>query len=125
LQYAPTSNLIITADALYSDFNIETNATSYGHWFTAPNVENAVVDENGTVVDMYQEIGLATDFHAKKFDRLTETSSLGLNFDWHVNNHLNMQIDIDQIVFRVNFFVILDIKFEGLSDKNIKPFELL
>lgn len=96
LQYAPTSNLIITADALYSDFNIETNATSYGHWFTAPNVENAVVDENGTVVDMYQEIGLATDFHAKKFDRLTETSSLGLNFDWHVNNHLNMQIDISR-----------------------------
>jgi TonB-dependent receptor len=96
LQYTPTTNLMITADALYSDFNITTNATSYGHWFTAPNVENAVVDENGTVVDMYQEIGLATDFHAKKFDRLTETSSLGLNFDWHVNNNLNMQFDLSR-----------------------------
>ena len=94
LQYTPTTSLMITADALYSDFNIKTNATSYGHWFTAPNVENAVVDENGTVVDMYQEIGLATDFHAKKFDRLTETSSLGLNFDWNVTNNLNMQFDL-------------------------------
>lgn len=94
LQYAPTDNLIITADALYSDFDIETNATSYGHWFTAPNIENAVVDENGTVVDMYQEIGLATDFHAKKFDRLTESKSFGLNIDWDVNDNLNMQFDL-------------------------------
>jgi hypothetical protein len=36
-----------------------------------------------------------------------------------------MQIGNDQQAFPVNFFVILDIKFEGLSDKNIKPFELL
>ncbi|PAJ72140.1 TonB-dependent receptor [Pseudoalteromonas sp. NBT06-2] len=94
LQYAPLDNLIVTADVLYSDFDIETNATSYGHWFTAPNVENAVVDENGTVIDMYQEIGLATDFHAKKFDRLTSSSSFGLNFNWDINDNLNMQFDL-------------------------------
>lgn len=100
IQYAPSDNLIVTADALYSDFDVETDTTSYGHWFTAPNLEGfgdaagATVDANGTVIDLYQEVGLATDMHAKKFDRLTESSALGLNFDWDVNDNLNMQFDL-------------------------------
>ena len=99
LQYAPKDNLVITADALYSDFDVETNATSYGHWFTAPNITgvnggNPVVDENGTVIDLYQEVGLATDMHAKKFDRLTDSKSLGLNFDWDYNENLNLEFDL-------------------------------
>jgi len=100
IQYAPIDNLIVTADALYSDFDVETDTTSYGHWFTAPNIEGfggdagATIDVNGTVVDLYQEVGLATDMHAKKFDRLTESSAFGLNFDWDVNDKLNMQFDI-------------------------------
>lgn len=100
LQYAPSDNLVITADALYSDFDVESDTTSYGHWFTAPNVEGfgsdagATVDANGTVIDLYQEVGLATDMHAKKFDRLTESNALGLNFDWDVNDNLNMKFDL-------------------------------
>jgi iron complex outermembrane recepter protein len=100
LQYAPSDNLVITADALYSDFDVESDTTSYGHWFTAPNVEGfgddsgATVDANGTVIDLYQEVGLATDMHAKKFDRLTESSALGLNFDWDVNDNLKMKFDL-------------------------------
>ena len=100
LQYAPSDNLVVTADALYSDFDVESDTTSYGHWFTAPNVEGfgsdagATVDANGTVIDLYQEVGLATDMHAKKFDRLTESSALGLNFDWDVNDNLNMKFDL-------------------------------
>jgi len=93
LQFAPSDELTLTVDALYSDFDIETDATSYGHWFTGPNVENAITDSNGTVIDMYQEEGLATDFHAKKFDRLTETTSFGFNADWQVNDSLNLQFD--------------------------------
>ena len=103
LQYAPSNDITITADALYSDFDVETNATSYGHWFTAPNIEgrddagnvvNPIVDENGTVIDLYQEVGLATDMHAKKFDRLTESTSVGLNVDWDVNDNLNLKFDL-------------------------------
>lgn len=99
LQYAPADNLIITADALYTDFDVESSATSYGHWFTAPNIEGfdgaagPTVDENGTVIDLYQEVGLATDMHAKKFDRITDSTMLGLNFDWDYNDNLNMKFD--------------------------------
>jgi len=99
LQYAPVDNLIVTTDVLYSDFDVETDTTSYGHWFTAPNIEGygdnsgATVDANGTVIDLYQEVGLATDMHAKKFDRLTESSSVGLNLDWEVKENFNMKFD--------------------------------
>ncbi|WP_240464808.1 TonB-dependent receptor [Paraferrimonas sp. SM1919] len=97
MQYAPADNIEITADALYSDFDVETDSTSYGHWFTAPNVEpGAIVDANGTVIDLYQEVGLATDMHSKKFDRLTNTSSYGLNIGWDVNPNLNMSFDLSQ-----------------------------
>ncbi|MFT5757060.1 MAG: iron complex outermembrane receptor protein [Alteromonadaceae bacterium] len=94
LQYAPLDSLIVTADVLYSDFDVKSDTTSYGHWFTSDNVENIVVDENGTITDMYQQVGLATDFHAKKGDRLTESTSVGVNFDWDVNDNLNMKFDI-------------------------------
>ncbi|WP_149980729.1 TonB-dependent receptor [Pseudoalteromonas rhizosphaerae] len=100
IQYAPSDDVVITGDALYSDFDVEADTTSYGHWFTAPNLEgfgNAdgpTVDENGTVIDLYQEVGLATDMHAKKFDRLTNSSALGLNLQWHVNDNLKMNFDL-------------------------------
>ncbi|VUD64992.1 Colicin I receptor [Thalassocella blandensis] len=94
LQFAPSDELTLTGDVLYSDFDIETNATSYGHWFTAPNIEDATTDENGTVIDLYQEVGLATDMHAKKFDRLTETSAIGFNADWQASDQLNLKFDV-------------------------------
>ncbi|MCW8832808.1 MAG: TonB-dependent receptor plug domain-containing protein [Colwellia sp.] len=94
LQYAPNDSLIITADALYSDFDVRSDTTSYGHWFTSDNVEDVVVDDNGTVTEMYQQVGLATDFHAKKADRLTDSLSIGLNFSWDVNDNLNMKFDL-------------------------------
>ena len=109
-QYAASDDIVVTADLLYSDFDVKTDATSYGHWFTAPNIQgvgddgslfdadgnrrSAIVDENGTVVDLYQEIGLATDMHAKKFDRLTETMDLGLNLAWDVNDNLKLNFDL-------------------------------
>ncbi len=93
LQYRALENLELTVDGLYSDFGIRTDATSFGHWFTAPNVENATTDANGTVIDLYQEVGLATDFHSKKFDRLTETTSIGFNADWDAKESLNVKFD--------------------------------
>lgn len=109
-QYAASEDVTITADLLYSDFDVETDATSYGHWFTAPNIQgvaddgslfdtngdrrSAIVDANGTVVDLYQELGLATDMHAKKFDRLTETTDIGLNIEWDVNENLDLEFDL-------------------------------
>ena len=93
LQFAPTDALELTLDYLYSDFDIDNETSSYGHWFTGSNIEDVVLDENGTAVDLRQERGLATDFHAKTFDRLTETDEIGLNLSWDVNESLNLSFD--------------------------------
>lgn len=109
-QYAPNDKLVVTADALYSDFDVESEATSYGHWFTAPNIQGVgddgslfdangnrrspTVDDNGTIIDLYQEVGLATDMHAKTFDRLTDTYAVGLNFDYQYSDNLNLSFDL-------------------------------
>ena len=93
LQYRPSDDVEVTLEGLYSKFDIETDTTSFGHWFTAPNIENATVDANGTVTDLYQEVGLATDFHSKKFDRLTETYSLSGNVEWQVSDALQLSFD--------------------------------
>ncbi|MEE3224272.1 MAG: TonB-dependent receptor [Pseudomonadota bacterium] len=109
-QYAPNDKLVVTADALYSDFDVGSEATSYGHWFTAPNIQGVgddgslfdengnrrspTVDANGTIVDLYQEVGLATDMHAKTFDRLTDTYAIGLNFDYQYSDNLNLSFDL-------------------------------
>ncbi len=110
LQFAPDSDLTLTTDLLYSDFDVESDARSYGHWFTAPNIQGVAddgslfddagnrrrptVDENGTVIDLYQEVGLATDMHAKTFDRLTETIALGFNADWDISDNFNLDVDL-------------------------------
>lgn len=94
LQFAPSENLTITGDILYSDFDVEGDAFSMGHWFTPSNFDNVTTDENGTIVSFNQATGQATDFHAKTADRLTETTSYGLNFDWNVNDNLNLQFDL-------------------------------
>jgi len=94
LQYAPSDTLTITGDVLYSDFDIEGDAFSMGHWFTPSNFDTVSTDANGTVVSFSQASGQATDFHAKTFDRLTETTSIGINFDWDVNDNLNLEFDI-------------------------------
>lgn len=110
LQYAPSDELTFTGDLLYTDFDVNTDTTSYGHWFTAPNIQGVgddgslfdasgdrrrpVVDENGTLIDLYQEVGLATDMHAKTFDRLTETMAIGFNTEWQANDSLMLEFDL-------------------------------
>ncbi|MGS2722384.1 TonB-dependent receptor [Porticoccus sp. GXU_MW_L64] len=92
-QYEPSDDVQVTLDYLYSDFDIENETSSYGHWFTGSNLEDVVLDSNGTAVDLRQEIGLATDFHAKTFDRLTETDDIGVNLKWQANESLNLAFD--------------------------------
>ena len=69
LQYKATADLEINLDYLRSDFNVKTNSTSLGHWFTSSNLEDVVTDENGTAIAFSQNVGEATDFHARTFDR--------------------------------------------------------
>jgi TonB-dependent receptor len=93
LQYRPNDNLTLTSDTLYSRFTNTTDTRSYGHWFTASNLSNVVTDANGTVIDMTQGVGQASDFHDKKYDKKTNLVASGLNADWNLTDRLNLSLD--------------------------------
>lgn len=94
LQYSPNSDLEVTADFLYSSFEVETDSTSIGHWFTSPNLEDVITDNNGTVIEFSQNVGHATDFHARTFNRPSRLNALGINADWQVSPSLKFNADI-------------------------------
>jgi TonB-dependent receptor len=93
LQYKANDNLTLTSDTLYSKFTNTTDTRSYGHWFTASNLTNVVTDANGTVIDMTQGVGQASDFHDKKYDKKTDLLSTGLNADWNISDRVNLSLD--------------------------------
>jgi iron complex outermembrane recepter protein len=93
LQYKPNDDLTLTSDTLYSKFKNTTDTRSYGHWFTASNLSNVVTDANGTVIDMTQAVGQASDFHDKKYDKKTDLVSTGLNADWNISDRVNLSLD--------------------------------
>jgi TonB-dependent receptor len=93
LQYKASDDLTISADSLYSRFTNTTDARSYGHWFTPSNLSNVVTDANGTVIDMTQSVGQASDFHDKKYDKKTNILATGLNADWKISDHVSLILD--------------------------------
>ena len=93
LQFRPNDDMEVSLDYLFSDFDINDNTSSYGHWFTGSNLTDVTLDQNGTATDLRQEVGLATDYHAKSFSRITETDALSLNFNWDVSENLSLAFD--------------------------------
>jgi iron complex outermembrane recepter protein len=94
LQYRPSPDLDISLDYLSSRFNVETQSTSMGHWFTSSNLEDVVTDDNGTVIEFSQRLGHATDFHSRTFDRPSKLNALGLNIEWQTTANLMLNLDI-------------------------------
>jgi TonB-dependent receptor len=93
LQYQASDDLTISADALFSRFSDTTDARSFGHWFTPSNLSNVVTDANGTAIDLTQGVGMASDFHDKKFDKQTYTGESGLNADWRISDRVELNLD--------------------------------
>jgi iron complex outermembrane recepter protein len=93
LQYQASDTLTITGDALFSRFSDTTDARSFGHWFTPSNISNLVTDGNGTAIDLTQNVGQASDFHDRKFDKQTFTSLAGLNAEWKLSDRIELDLD--------------------------------
>lgn len=94
LQFQPNQDMRITLDYLRSEFDVKTNSTSMGHWFTSSNIEDVVTDSNGTVVEFSQNKGHATDFHARTFDRPTIMSTKGIRLDWQATQNTTLDADL-------------------------------
>jgi len=102
LQYRPNNKLELTADYLGSTFDVETSATSMGHWFTSSNLEDVTVDENGTAVAFSQNRGHATDFHARTFNRSSTLRSFGFAANYIASDSVIVDADLSYSMANVD-----------------------
>lgn len=93
LQYRASDALTLTLDGLYNKFEVESTASSIGHFFSPGELTSATLDENRTVVGFNQNINGKTDFISRTFNRPTEIKAVGLNADWDVNDLINIKFD--------------------------------
>ena len=121
LQFKPADNLLLTFDALYSDFRLEREGRVFQPFFPNDNFIGPVIDENGTLtsfsraglntiasidqqlIDDYNNgnsnlpinsLGQQMDGAYDYSDRPTKTQQVGANLDWQVNERLNILGDI-------------------------------
>jgi TonB-dependent receptor len=94
LQYRPSDDLLFTADALYSKYDVSYREDILAHWFEPGNIIDASLDENRTVVKLATGNNSATDYLNRLSYRPTTTKAFGLNMDWQLNDVLNVVVDV-------------------------------
>lgn len=95
LQWQPREDMRATVDYTYSEVDFERTFNNYSGWF---NFDLQVTEfDDGPIASpiLYQENGAATDFAmaAGRDGVITENNSVGFNFNWQVNDRLNMDLD--------------------------------
>jgi iron complex outermembrane receptor protein len=96
IQYAPNDDLTLTFDGLVSRFEVDSQATNAGHWFSEGNFIDAEVDANNTVVYIENSNAGATDFIRRSFGREVDMNAFGINAEYSISDELTMTIDISQ-----------------------------
>jgi len=93
IQYAPNDDLTLTFDGLVSKFEVDSQATNAGHWFSEGNFIDAEVDANNTVVYIENSNAGATDFIRRSFGRDVDMKAFGFNAEYSINDDLTMVVD--------------------------------
>lgn len=94
LQYQPSEDLLFTADALYSKYDVNYRQDILAHWFDNNNIVDAELDENRTIVKLDAGRTSATDYLNRLSERPTKTQAAGFNVEWDVNENLSLTGDI-------------------------------
>ncbi|PHZ86698.1 TonB-dependent receptor [Paremcibacter congregatus] len=93
LQYRPTDDVEITADALYSKLDVQYRQDVFPHWFTTGTAKNPVFDDNNTVVKADFE-GTFVESLVRQSDAKNELIAGGFNVDWDVSENWKMIFDV-------------------------------
>ena len=101
LQFAPSDDLTITADVLYSDYELLRDQNMLVNWFgSRGSWRDVVADENGTVThfiaDRREGEGAvqATEFNAIRENRKSDTLVGGLNAKWVLSDNFSLIGDV-------------------------------
>ncbi|MDP5210804.1 TonB-dependent receptor [Microbulbifer sp. 2205BS26-8] len=95
LQFAPNDDLTLTADALYSKFEVDSIKYQASNWLIPSAIANATIGENNSIrdFDIAQDSLQSTSLVSHTINRPTETVMLGFNADWQVNDKLSVVFD--------------------------------
>ena len=96
IQYAPNEDLTLTFDGLVSKFEVDSQATNAGHWFSEGNFIDAEVDSNNTVVYIENSNAGATDFIRRSFGREVSMNAFAINAEYSINDEVTMNVDLSQ-----------------------------
>ena len=102
VQYAPSEDITLTFDGLYSKFEVESQVNNYANWFTPGNFRDFEVDAATETVNFWSHNSFleregasgATDFVQQGLDRNVEIKGFGFNADWELSEQFNVNIDI-------------------------------
>ncbi len=90
LQYQPNDDMEFTLDYFSSDYSSTVERFQTAHWIG--NWVAGATDENGTIASIVNGAG-GTDFIGYYDEVETENDSLGIKFEWQINDTLSMSFD--------------------------------
>ena len=102
VQYAPSDRLTLTFDALMSEFKVDSDSNSLGHWFTDSNFIDVEVDNNNSVVYIENSGSGATDFIRRSFGRDVEIASYAVNGEYLLSDSVTVNVDLSSSVAEEN-----------------------
>ncbi len=94
LQFKPNDDVTLTADALYSDFNVKYRQDVFPMWFETGKVRNPVLDENNTLVKA-DFVDSFIETLVRQSDADNTLLAFGLNLDWQVTDNWSLTADIN------------------------------
>ena len=93
VQYRATDDLTLTVDGIYNKFNVKSNTSQVGHFFSPGSISNVKLDGNRTVVGFDQDATGHTDYVSRTFNRPTNLKAVGFNADWNPTDLINVKFD--------------------------------
>lgn len=90
LQFAPTDDLVITADYTLSRFEEASTTNRSAYWFDDPF---GTADQNGTVIDPFDPDD-ELNFWAWEYYEKKENDSVGINIEWQATDSLSLSLDV-------------------------------
>jgi len=101
LQFAPSDKLTVTADALYSKYELLRDQNMLVNWFgSRPGWHDIVTDKNGTIThfvaddkDVAGGFVQSTEFNAIRENRKSDTLEFGLNAKYEITDNFSVIAD--------------------------------
>ena len=93
LQSQLADNFLVTFDALYSKFDVETRSHDMGFYIEPGQIREIQLDENNTITKLWHNRNGAVDYISRTGSRPVESVFFGLNLDWDFSDKLNLGFD--------------------------------